>query len=146
DGSVLIQAIWALIYLSSGCLLLLRPRSTYSLIKRHRILVLLLLMAAASTTWCIAPEVTLRRSVALVGMTLFGVLLAQRFTPDQLLQLLAWSLGLAALGSYMTIVLLPSYGIMEGVHLGAWRGLYLHKNHLGRYMALGALVFMLLPR
>jgi hypothetical protein len=56
-----------------------RPGATLMAAVRSPALVLLVLIAGASAIWSIDPEVTLRRSVALVFTTLSGLVIAARF-------------------------------------------------------------------
>ncbi|NJR74101.1 MAG: O-antigen ligase family protein [Scytonema sp. CRU_2_7] len=108
------------------------------------LLMLLLAIALVSVLWSFAPMVTLRRSVALVGTTFFGVYLATRYSLKEQLQLLAWTLGIAALLSFLFALAPPHLGIhSEGGHIGAWRGIYVHKNALGRSMGLSIVLFSL---
>lgn len=144
DGNRLIQAVWAAIYLLTVLLLARRWRQSLWLFTRDKALIAIILLACASTLWSVAPEVTMRRSVALLGTTLVGVYLAQRYSIEELIRLLAWAFGLAAITSVVFSLALPMYGIMTDQHAGAWRGAFIHKNHLGRYMSLGAIVFILL--
>lgn len=41
------------------------------------------------------------------------------------------------------IILFPNYGIMTGIHSGAFRGLFIHKNEFGATMAITALFFLI---
>jgi O-antigen ligase len=105
----------------------------------------------ASVFWSTAPGVTLQRVVILLRATLFGVYLAARYSLKEQLQFVAWALGIAAVLSLMFVIALPSYGVMgmsdtlseqAVAHAGAWRGVYIHKNPLGRMMVLSAVVFL----
>ncbi len=107
----------------------------------------------ASVFWSTAPGVTLQRVVILLRATLFGVYLAARYSLKEQLQFVAWALGIAAVLSLMFVIALPSYGVMgtsdfytsqEVAHSGVWKGIYGHKNILGHFMSLGALVFFFL--
>lgn len=39
------------------------------------------------------------------------------------------------------VVLFPEYGVMTGIHSGAWRGVFVHKNTMGGALALGVVLF-----
>lgn len=67
--------------------------------------------------------------------------LASRYSPSELLRLLGWTLGIGALLSLVSGIVLPRYGLMGGRF---WRGIYIHKNAMGRLMAVGAIVLLLL--
>lgn len=102
------------------------------------------MLALLSVQWSGAPDWTMRRAVALLMTTLFGVYLAGRFEPRMLLKLIACALGIAAVASVVTAVAFPSAGVESEIHVGAWRGVYPQKNNLGQVMVLGTIVFMLL--
>lgn len=139
-----IQGIWALLYAITVLLLARRWKRSLWLLLRDRLLLALVLLAILSIFWSASPTITLRRTIALAGTTLVGVYLAQRFSLEELLRLLAFALGTAAVLSFAFAVALPELGVMSGNHEGAWRGVYIHKNHLGRYMSLGTLVLYIL--
>ena len=96
------------------------------------ILMALLFMPLVSTVWSIEPDVTLHRSFALLGSSMFGVYLATHLPLARTLFLLAVAGTLAALISLILIAAVPSIGIMpQGEYLGVWRGAYHHKNAFG---------------
>ncbi|MFH7025488.1 MAG: O-antigen ligase family protein [Heteroscytonema crispum UTEX LB 1556] len=107
---------------------------------------LLVGIAIASISWTISPDITLRRSILLLGTTLFGVYFAMRYTLREQLQLLAWALGLIVVLSFVFAIALPSYGLMTtqegGIHAGSWKGVMTHKNILGRVMVFSTMVFL----
>ena len=94
--------------------------------------------------WSAMPGATLLSTIKLIGTTLFGTYIATRYTPKQQLQLLGWAFGLIVALSLFYAVLLPKYGIMGGVHAGTWRGIFTHKNSLGKMMTLSSTIFTLL--
>lgn len=103
-------------------------------------------IALASISWTFAPDVTPRRSVLLLGTSVFGIYMAMRFTLREQLQLLAVALGIVIILSFMFAIGLPKYGLMTvqegGIHAGSWRGIMTHKNILGRLMAFSSMVFL----
>ena len=142
QGDPLTQIILGVTYLIA-CFLLVYRRQVKLLVKDPW-LVALVALCVISAAWSLDPSVTLRRSAALIGTSLFGVYLASRFTFSQQLKILAGTLGVAALLSIAFAILAPRYGIMTGEHAGEWRGIYDHKNILGRMMILGAMSFLLI--
>jgi exopolysaccharide production protein ExoQ len=119
---------------------------------KEKLLWVLLGIALFSVFWSANPEQSITRVIALLRATLFGVYLAARFSLKEQLRLLAWALGIVALLSLVFAVALPSYGVMgmggivdgqEIAHAGTWRGVYTHKNVLGRIMVVSVLVFFL---
>lgn len=127
-------------------LLLFRQRKSFLLVVKMDFLIWVLVgIALASAIWTVAPDITFRRGLLLVGTTLFGVYLAMRYSLREQLQLLSLALGLVILLSIVFALGLPSSGLMTtqegGVHAGAWRGVMTHKNLLGRLMVLSTVVF-----
>ncbi|WP_134684443.1 O-antigen ligase family protein [Brevibacillus migulae] len=144
EGNPLMQACWFGIYAVSFFLILLRWKRVLQVMKRDKWLVLLLFFTTCSLFWSYAPEVTLRRIVALFGTTAFGIYLAARYSMKEQLRLVAFMLGAAIVLSVIFAWVLPGYGIYSEDRGEAWRGIFVHKNILGRLMALSSLVFLLL--
>jgi len=144
DGNLLAQAGYMSIYGITFLLVVVRFRRFVRVATREPLLVLLVALAALSVLWSVAPEITFRRSIALMGTTLFGAYLSMRFSLREQLQLLAWTLGIAAVLSLIFALAVPSYGIMVADRGDSLRGIYNQKNVLGRLMALGAVVFFFL--
>ena len=126
--------------------LMRRANLSFKLLLQNKLIFSLLVLAAISAVWSEVPDIVLRRTVALVGTTVFGVYFGLRYSVSQQLKLLAAALGIAALGSLFFVVLFPQYGISTDLdkHAGAWRGIYVNKNVLARVMALGSAVFLIL--
>ncbi|AFY87655.1 O-antigen ligase family protein [Chroococcidiopsis thermalis] len=144
EGDPVMQIFLFGVYAVTFFLILLRWKSVMQLVLKEKLLILLVAIALFSVLWSVAPIVTLRRSVALVMTTLFGVYLATRYSLKQQLQLLAWTLGIAIVLSFLFAIALPAYGVhQEGGHIGAWRGIFVHKNALGRAMGLSVVLFSL---
>ena len=123
----------------------LRPARVAAAALRNPATLLLVPLAAASTAWSHLPDITLRRSIALAGTTLCGVWLAGRFRGRELMEILGWAMGIAAVLSLLFALLVPELGVhQDGGFEGAWRGIYMQKNQLGKIMVLGTLTFLLL--
>lgn len=123
-----------------------RSNLSLSLLFKNKLVLSLLVLSALSAIWSEVPEIVLRRTVALIGTTLFGVYFGLRYNLSQQLRLLAAALGIAALASLSFVILFPQFGISRDldVHAGTWRGIYVNKNVLARVMALGSSVFLIL--
>lgn len=145
EGNPVSQLMWLGIYGITFVLILRRWRQFVYIVTVDKFLLALVGITLCSILWSAAPEITFRRNVALAGTTMIGVYLAMRYSLSELLRLLAWAMGLAALLSLAFAVALPSYGI-DNHSVGAdWQGIYGGgKNVLGRNMSLGALAFLLL--
>ncbi|WP_295621686.1 O-antigen ligase [Chamaesiphon sp. GL140_3_metabinner_50] len=139
-----INQVFLVIYFITFCLLLLRWKKVLPVIAKGGIFWLLFGLIAASFFWSYSPELTRTRIVAFSGTMLFSIYLASRYTLKEQLHLLGWMFGIAVVSSIIFGILLPKYGQMGGFHAGAWRGIYNHKNGLGKNMVISAVMFCLL--
>ncbi len=134
-GNPIAQLIWTTLYgLTALCLIPHLPRAAY-LWSRNKTLLLLAVVVALSVIWSIWPEGSARRAFTCVGSFLVATFLATRFTPAMLIKMAAQAMGILAVISLVLVLVLPELGIMSGVHEGRWRGVFSHKNILGRHMA-----------
>jgi len=145
-GSLAANSIWVISYLLGGCFLIKYCRWDVRLLRQNPWLFALTALPVVSVLWSDAPSITALRAAALLGTTLLGLYLGLRYDSMQFLQLLGWSLGIAAVLSFLVALLVPSYGMGSGVFEGDWIGVFQHKNTLGSVMALGFLVFSMLRR
>ncbi|MGB5709357.1 MAG: O-antigen ligase [Waterburya sp.] len=99
---------------------------------------------AMSFLWSESSALAIRRIIALVGTSFFGLYLASRYTFKEQLRLLGWVMGIIIVLSVVFVVALPKFGIATGNHAGAWRGIFTHKNYLGDRMAISGLTFLVL--
>jgi len=112
------------------------------LVAFNPLLILCVMICGASTLWSIDPAITMRRSVAVLITTLFGLVLAARYDWNGLVQRLAAAFAVLAVLSLLIPIFLPTYGIMHEVHVGAWRGAWVEKNYMGGFMAKGVVVML----
>ncbi len=131
-------------YLITFTLLLLRWEKFVYFLTRNILFLLLILIIPLSFLWSAIPEETLTGSVGMIGSILFGIYIASRFSLREQLNLIGYALFITVILSFVFIILLPKYGVMGGVHAGAARGVFTHKNGLGKHMVLSSLVFLLL--
>jgi exopolysaccharide production protein ExoQ len=144
NGNIKFQAATLLIY-SIGLIYLLAERARLPrLIGGNWALLALTGYALFSCLWSYYPDATFRRGFALLLTTTFAFYLVLRFTPRDLLRLIAWALFLGAALSLVLVSLYPASMIHHDALAGSWRGSFGHKNRLGRMMALGVVVFVLL--
>jgi len=94
----------------------------------------LLTLALSSGVWAVDPKPEITMLFALLGTTAFGVYLASRFSLEELFEIIILSNITIIFLSYAFAILLPHYGIMDAKHAGAWRGVFTHKNALGKSM------------
>lgn len=106
------------------------------------ILIFSVLVCGVSMLWSIDPGITMRRSVALLMSTLFGLVLAARYDWNGVVQRLAMVFGTLALFSLLHGFIDPPRAIHNEIHHGAWRGPWSEKNYLGSQMTRGLVVMM----
>ena len=135
---------YLLTYVISGFLLLLRWKKVVYFMSKDRIVWVLVGIAIASFLWSVSPGRTLKSCIGLIGTTFFGLYLGTRYSIRDQVKMLGLAYGLIIVFSILFAVGLPRYGIMGGVHAGAWRGIFTHKNFFGRALAFSGVLFMIL--
>lgn len=113
------------------------PLDAFRAIVRQPFLVMLLIVAAASTFWSVAPDTTARRVFAVSCTTLGAITIGARFRWAQLAEVLGATTAVLVVISLIASILFPSLGRMTELFPGAWRGLWPEKNALGGNMAIG---------
>jgi exopolysaccharide production protein ExoQ len=114
------------------------PRTGWRVGTADWLLIGLVGFAVVSLVWSTAPPVTLRRTGAVIGTSLFGVYLTQRYATEEWLQLLGWALAFNVLANAFLWLTHSGTAGAEG-----FAGVYGNKNTLGRMMSLATLVFLL---
>ncbi|WP_019504779.1 O-antigen ligase [Pleurocapsa sp. PCC 7319] len=135
--------ISVLIYFVTFILLALRWKKVLATISSNKLLWILIGIVCFSYFWSINPSQTMRFTVYAIGTTGFGLYLATRYTLEEQLKLIGWTYGILLILSLLFVIAIPYYGIMGGIHEGAMRGVFTHKNQFGAFMAPGGVIFWL---
>jgi len=143
-GDLRMQIIYASIYVVPPIILFANKIKISHAILRGKLLLALVFLAILSIFWSDFPLLTMRRSLALIGTTLFGIYVALRFSLAKQIKLLAWALGISAILSLVTALLFPDYGQSTIVYEAGCRGIYVHRSILGRLMVLNVLTLLFL--
>lgn len=143
SDNTLIKMLFLLIYFITFVLLISRWKKVAYVLSKDNYIILLLGIVAASVLWSINSGITVNRSIAIVGTSLFGIYLASRYTLKEQVVLLGWTCTFIIMLSLILIVAMPKFGVMGGIHAGAFRGIYVHKNVLGRMMVISTIVNLL---
>ncbi|HEY0315231.1 MAG TPA: O-antigen ligase family protein [Sphingomonas sp.] len=106
--------------------------------------------AGLSATWSDQPATTMHGFATLIAALVAGYLFVRGARPETVIRSVVLGAFFTALACYVFIFFLPRFGlhqyndISQGVHAGAWRGVYQHKNFLGQVAAtfLAALFFV----
>jgi exopolysaccharide production protein ExoQ len=140
----LINVIFSIIYLIALGLMALRWRKAVTVVLQGRWIWLLLILTFLSFFWSAGPDITRTRIIAMSGTMIFATYITSRYDLKEQLQLLGWTFGTIVVACLLFGVILPKFGQMGGVHAGAWRGIFNHKNVLGKMMVPSTIVFALL--
>lgn len=141
-GSSVLQALWTLLYVVTVGLIYSRAPLKLEKLRMHWPLVALVIYWLLSVLWAESPGITLRRGIGLLGTTLFAYYFASRFSMRDQLRMLAIMFAVANVCSLFFVI----FGLGTPVEQipGSWYGIYLHKNTLGRLMALSTIVYLVL--
>ena len=142
-GDPVQRAVFFVIYLITGLLILFHLRAFIYAIVRNKLLILLVLFAAASVLWSESPAHSARRSIGLLGTTLFGIYFGLRYPVRMQLKLLIGAFSLILVTSFLLAIFVPDLGIMPFPMAGKWRGVFLHKNTLGSAATLLCILILL---
>lgn len=143
-GFIEMMAFILLAVVGFGTLLLFvrYNRQILTIAGQNRLLLLFTFLLVLSTAWSVNKWHTFSFSVHLLVTTLLVLYIVARFSLREFVQTLATALGILAVFSVIAVVLRPDAALHHGLHEGNWRGIYFHKNGLGREMAIGAVVFV----
>src|SRR5215475_12480111 len=99
--------------------------------------------AILSAGWSDDPFFSARRAIILLMTTLFAIYLGSCFDLEEHVNLFGWLLVTSVVGSIFVIVVAPQFGVSHDLHEGALKGMFSHKNLLGRQMAFGILTLLI---
>ncbi len=138
----LVTLLWLAMYLSAAVALLARFGLNWlTWLVRYRLALILLVAGTAfSTAWSVDPNLTLERSVHLIGTTLLAIYLGFSLPLPQILRIAATTLGLLMLGSALSAWFMPSLGLEEYEGQLVWAGITASKNTLGFWSAVTVLL------
>lgn len=131
--------------LTLGLLVLILPnwRTLLLALKKSPVLLLLLVLGVASAGWSITPLFTLRRSVLLVFSSFAGLYLGVTFSIAEQVKLLRIVAFLIVLSCFIVMPFPDiSYHLDGPVH-GAFKGVFFHKNPLGRFLAFSSCLVLI---
>lgn len=128
--------LWILLIVSSLLLALPRPVRTSRMFFNNLALTGFVLLTVASSAWSILPGTTFRRAVLAVFTLQFASHLRANFEKAEVWEMLRTALRWSLLLSVLVCLVRPDIGVDSQYHVGQWRGLFPHKNSLGRAAAL----------
>ncbi|MCB0108676.1 MAG: O-antigen ligase family protein [Caldilineaceae bacterium] len=144
QSSTKVQYIFLAIYGISFICSLPYLRQILSIARQMHYLIALVLWVCVSALWSFAPEISLRRAIAIIGAAYFGLFFSVRYSLKEQLKLLAIAFGLIIILNYLFVYLWPEYGLMHSMqHVGSWKGIFRHKNLLSRISAFATCLVLL---
>ena len=143
EGNPFLQVVWACIYIIVAIRAAQQSHAIMEAVRSNKLLIALVFLALFSAAWSADPGLTLRRSIALLATTLFGVDFAVRYSIREQLRLLAIALGGVVLLSVIVQVFFPGQiPTVDMLYPDAWVGLFGQKNEFGRIIVLATLVIL----
>ena len=136
--SIIELVLGDLAYIIIPILILLRWKQFLFVVTRDIFPLLISLIVILSISWSVISNEIVNDVMGLVRTIIFAAYLATRYKRQDLMTLLAWSLGITAIFSVFVVLFVPGYGIYDQVY---WSGIFGHKNHLGAPMALSSVIF-----
>jgi exopolysaccharide production protein ExoQ len=98
-----------------------------------------------SFIWSDVSIDTFKDSREIMQMTSFGWYFASRFKLKEQIQILSVALYIGIVLSLFVGLIVPTIGIHQDDHPGAWKGVFGYKNILGSIMIISSFTFLLLP-
>ena len=140
--SPLLRMVYILIYFVTLGLLAFRWQRTLTFITSNKWLLFVIGLSIVSISWSAVPHISFRKVIAVMGASMFGLYLGSRYDFLEQLKIYRWAYGIALISSYVFALALPQYGIMNtDAIVGAWRGIFPHKNGLGESIFVGFMAF-----
>src|SRR6266540_3780349 len=101
EGDPAKQLLLLVVYGATLVLIARRWQSVIRVIEADELLWAVVAVALASVVWSSLPDVTLRRSLALLGATLFGAYFAARYKLKEQLGLVGWAMGIVIVLNFL---------------------------------------------
>ncbi|MDB5420413.1 MAG: O-antigen polymerase [Brevundimonas sp.] len=129
------------IYASALALAVLRWNRTKTVLTNNLLVVAVIMLPFVSLMWTVDPDTTLRRSLAHVLSGGFCIYLASTISLEDLFRRLTLVCLIGAIASFIYVAMAPDMALHVGGHNDAsWRGVYGHKNELGRIASIGVIL------
>lgn len=125
--------------IAAPILVAVRAPAIFRLLCNQPALLLLLLWTLTSSLWSVDPEVSARRALSLIANSLIASFMVVTLTPRQILRRLIMIVLTVLCLSIGFAVLLPNLAFMSDLD-GAFRGVFTHKNAMGLYLFLTAML------
>lgn len=118
-------------------------QQTLMVLLRYKLLVALIVIYFLSIVISINPKESLLFAIRIGIFTTYFAVLTTLLKRRHLMRFLISFFAIFGIINMLYIAVLPSYGLMAGIHSGAFRGLFSHKNQFGYFCAYGVVLFCL---
>ncbi|CAN7711036.1 O-antigen ligase family protein [Paenibacillus sp. LjRoot153] len=130
--------LWITFYVIA-LVLVIKKTDVFETLMKNKLILILMLEISLSSLWSSVPETSVVKSLFLIGTLIVGLFLAT-FSKKEIINFLIWTSSLCVILSIFFILFFPQYAIQpEEFHNNAWRGIFSHKNILGRVMVMSIL-------
>lgn len=121
-------------------------RSNVEILLRQPMLLAFVGFTWLSMAWSVEPDLTMRRSLMLVGSVLVGCYVGERFSLRDQIRMTSW-LGWAALATTVPAFVIWNAETRSSANfLREWSGVYVNRNSLGLVLAMGFLATLFFIR
>ena len=128
--------------LQAGCMAM-SWRAVAAAIAENRIFMVLMGFAIASASWSEVPWQALYGAAQLTVLTIFALAVCQRLPLDRALVTAALTYAVLIVMSLVIVVVRPELGLTTSeMYFGAWRGVFIHKNHFGTQLTFAFATFL----
>lgn len=133
---------WMAVYLLSFVCLAISWRGAIEAIRQNLVFVLLIALAIFSAMWSDNPLRAAYSASQLGVLTLFALTVSYRLPHSQALVVACFSYAMMIGLSVALIAIRPDLGISSSImYEGAWRGIFIHKNHFGTQLSFAFVTF-----
>jgi O-antigen ligase len=133
---------WLFCYLLAGLCFVISWRAVMDAIRENIIFMLLIAFAVLSSLWSGEAWRSAYSAVQLGVLSLFALTVAQRLPLERALKVIGVVYALIVILSLALVVARPDLGISSSImYNGAWRGIFIHKNHFGTQLSFAFVTF-----
>ncbi len=132
--------LWKLNIFIVLVIMILQWRRSLRIMLQAKPLLIFLGFLWLSGVWSRFSYETRYQAIRIAETSLFGIYFVSRYKFKELTHMITFVFGLEALLSLLYVFAIPSIGITpSGPNSGLWRGLFIHKNTLGRIMVIAGI-------
>jgi exopolysaccharide production protein ExoQ len=145
-GNPVMETLWFAVYVIVAMRATREYRQILQVLRANVPLVLLVLLAILSAFWSEDPSLTIRRGIALLATTIFGVDLSIRYSIRKRLHLAGIALALGIVLSIIVEILFHGLIPSDLAYPSEWHGVFDQKNVFAKIVVLAATVFLMQVR